>query len=132
MTDQYNTAEATRTATDGKMISADRVQGTAVYDHAGDRLGTVDTLMIDKRSGQVAYAVMSFGGFLGIGERYHQLPWSALTYDTEQGGYRVSLTKEALKDAPNYSRDDIDRYDYDRHGEEIDNWYAGSGRSGLI
>jgi hypothetical protein len=56
------------------LISADKVQGTAVYDGTGERLGTIDSLMLNKRSGKVAYAVMSFGGFLGIGERYHPLP----------------------------------------------------------
>ena len=58
--------------------------------------------MVDKRSGQVAYAVMSFGGFLGIGESYHPLPWKALTYDTSMGGYVVDLDKDRLQGAPSY------------------------------
>ena len=56
--------------------------------------------MIDKRSGKVAYAVMSFGGFLGMGESYHPLPWEVLDYDERQGGYVVDLDKERLQNAP--------------------------------
>src|SRR3954453_8038244 len=77
-----------------RLISSDKVEGTSVYNRAGDSLGSVYTVMIDKYSGQVAYAVMSFGGFLGIGERYHPLPWKALTYDTGLGGYGVGVRRE--------------------------------------
>jgi hypothetical protein len=58
--------------------------------------------MVDKRSGHVAYAMMSFGGWLGMGESYHPLPWSALTYDTDLGGYRVSVSKDRLRNAPSH------------------------------
>ena len=75
------------------LISSDKVEGTAVYNRAGEKLGSIHTLMIDKRSGKVAYAVMSFGGFLGIGDRYHPLPWSVLDYETSQGGYVVDLDR---------------------------------------
>ena len=77
------------------LISADKVIGTAVYNRQGDRLGSVYGLMLNKLNGQVAYAVMSFGGFLGIGENYHPLPWRMLTYDTSLGGYVVDLGVEA-------------------------------------
>jgi sporulation protein YlmC with PRC-barrel domain len=62
------------------LISSDKVEGTAVYNREGEKVGSIHTLMIDKASGKVAYAVMSFGGFLGIGDRYHPLPWSVLDY----------------------------------------------------
>ena len=68
------------------LISSDKVEGTAVYNREGEKLGSIHTLMIDKMSGKVAYAVMSFGGFLGIGDRYHPLPWNVLDYETSQGG----------------------------------------------
>ena len=84
------------------LISAGKVQGTNVYNTSGDSLGEVYDVMIDKLSGKVAYAVMSFGGFLGIGNRYHPLPWSTLKYDTRQGGYVVGLTKQQLEGAPTY------------------------------
>jgi PRC-barrel domain len=76
------------------LISASKVTGTEVYNTAGEHLGDVYDVMLDKRSGKIAYAVMSFGGFLGIGERYHPLPWATLEYDTKQGGYVVGLTKQ--------------------------------------
>ena len=100
-------SDATRTGATGgegvavdetdRLIASDKVEGTAVYNRAGESLGSVYTVMIDKYSGQVAYAVMSFGGFLGIGERYHPLPWKALTYDTRLGGYVVDVTPRAAR-----------------------------------
>ena len=65
----------------GNLIASDKVQGTNVYNAAGDNLGAIHDLMIDKASGKVAYAIMSFGGFIGIGNQYHPLPWSVLKYD---------------------------------------------------
>ena len=80
------------------LISAGKVQGTNVYNTQGDLLGEVYDVMIDKMSGKVAYAVVSFGGFLGMGNRYHPLPWSTLKYDLRQGGYVVGLTKRSSKE----------------------------------
>jgi sporulation protein YlmC with PRC-barrel domain len=89
------------------VISASKVTGTNVYNIDGDHLGEIYDVMLDKRSGKIAYAVMSFGGFLGIGERYHALPWSTLKYDTRQGGYVVGLTFNQLKGAPTYTADEL-------------------------
>jgi len=90
------------------LIAADKVEGTRVYNRAGDLLGTVDEVMIGKRSGKVAYAVMSFGGFLGIGERYHPLPWNVLSYDDDKGGYVIDVGEEQLRSAPHFTREEID------------------------
>ena len=79
-----------------------RVEGTAVYNRQGERLGTVHNFMVDKSTGQVAYAVMSFGGFLGMGESYHPLPWRVLNYDTRQGGFVIDLDRSRLEEAPSY------------------------------
>ena len=81
----------------GNLIASDKVQGTNVNNTAGDNLGAIYDLMIDKPSGKVAYAIMSFGGFLGIGNQYHPLPWSVLKYDTNLGGYVVNLDKRQLE-----------------------------------
>ena len=78
-----------------RLIASDKVEGTAVYNRQGERLGTVHNFMVDKSTGQVAYAVMSFGGFLGIGESYHPLPWRVLNYDTRQGGGWSSISTAA-------------------------------------
>lgn len=82
------------------LISATRVAGTEVYNGNGDHLGEVHDVMIDKTSGKITYALMSFGGFLGIGEKYHPLPWESFHYDTRQGGYVVNLSKDQLQSAP--------------------------------
>lgn len=105
------------------LISADKVQGTAVYQGDGERVGTIDSLMIDKRSGKVEYAVMSFGGFLGIGERYHPLPWDSLCYDTDKGGYNVGVSADALRGGPSYDRDEMNDFDYGKRRGEIDDYY---------
>lgn len=86
-----------------RLISSDKVDGTDVYSRNGDHLGTVHDVMIDKRSGQVEYAIMSFGGFLGMGESYHPLPWRVLTYDTGMGGYVVDIDRSRLDLAPRYT-----------------------------
>ena len=82
-----------------RLISSDKAVGTAVYNRQAEHIGSVYNLMIDKYSGQVAYAVMSFGGFLGIGESYHPLPWKKLTYDPRLGGYVVDLDRRGARDS---------------------------------
>lgn len=85
------------TSTHGRLIASDRVEGTAVYGRDGDKIGSIENVMIDKLSGQVAYATMSFGGFLGIGDKHHPLPWNTLDYDTNLDGYVVDLDKDRLE-----------------------------------
>ena len=95
-----------------RLISSQKVDGTTVYNRTGDKLGTVDHLMIDKFTGHVEYAVMSFGGFLGIGESYNPLPWRSLTYDTGLEGYVIDADRTRLERAPRYtasSQPDWDR-----------------------
>jgi hypothetical protein len=106
------------------LIASDKVEGTAVYNRSGDHLGTVHNMMIDKVSGQVNYAVMSFGGFLGMGSSYHPLPWKALTYDTTRGGYVVDLDKDRLRAAPSYSADELPDWEDRRYGRRIDEYYG--------
>ena len=86
----------------GNLISSEKVEGTNVYNRTGDTLGSIHDLMIDKTSGHVVYAIMSFGGFLGMGNQYHPLPWSVLKYDTNMGGYVVNLDKQQLEGGPAY------------------------------
>jgi hypothetical protein len=114
------------------LISADKVTGTDVYNSAGDNLGSIHDLMIDKRGGRVAYAVMSFGGFLGIGEKYHPLPWNVLTYDESKGGYNIDLTSEQLKSAPSYTSDEMARFGSRAGNERVDTYYGGLGYPPLV
>lgn len=107
----------------GDLISADKVTGTVVINTAGETLGDVYSVMIDKVSGKVAYAVMSFGGFLGIGNRYHPLPWSMLRYDTARGGYVVDIDKRTLEDAPSYGVDDTVDWNDPAYGRRVHEHY---------
>jgi hypothetical protein len=87
------------------LISSNNVEGTNVYSPSGEKIGEIDHLMIEKQSGRVAYAVMSFGGFLGMGHSHYPLPWGALEYDTSLEGYRTNVTEQQLKDSPQYDDD---------------------------
>jgi hypothetical protein len=106
------------------LISADKVTGTAVYNRQGEKLGSVHDVMLNKRSGQVAYAIMSFGGFLGMGESYHPLPWRALSYDTRQDGYVVDIDRARLEGAPNYTASAEPDWDDRAYGQSIDRYYG--------
>jgi hypothetical protein len=89
-----------------RLIASDKVEGTNVYNRQGDKLGSIRNFMVDKRSGEVEYAVLTFGGMLGIGDKLYPLPWSLLTYDVAQKGYLVDIDKSILENAPNYGRDE--------------------------
>jgi hypothetical protein len=107
------------------LIESDRVESTAVYDPRGNKIGSIKRLMIEKINGRVAYAVMSFGGFLGIGEEEHAIPWKRLEYDTSLGGYRTDITEQQLRGAPDFYRDrDYDWSDRGRERELHDYWKA--------
>jgi hypothetical protein len=98
------------------LIGSDKVEGTEVYRSNGDRVGTIERVMIDKRNGNVAYAVMSFGGFLGIGDDYYPVPWSLLTYNEQLGGYEVNISDAQLKSAPKFRKDES--WEYNDRGSE--------------
>ncbi|MXO65732.1 PRC-barrel domain-containing protein [Altericroceibacterium endophyticum] len=105
------------------LISSDKVEGTNVYAKDGEKIGHIDHLMIGKISGRVEYAVMSFGGFLGLGELYHPLPWDALDYDPEKHGYVVTIDKEKLHDAPRYKPEDLPMFDR-QFGQTVYGYYG--------
>ena len=108
------------------LISSEKVDGTAVYNRNGDRLGTVDHLMIDKFTGQVEYAVMSFGGFLGMGESYNPVPWRSLTYDVNLGGYVIDTDRGRLESAPRYTTSDQPNWSDRAYTERVDDyWHVG-------
>jgi sporulation protein YlmC with PRC-barrel domain len=86
------------------LIGSDKVQGTAVYDADGQKIGSIERVMIEKISGKVSYAVLSFGGFLGIGDDYYPLPWPSLKYNVDLGGYQTMVPIEKIKGAPTYAR----------------------------
>lgn len=109
------------------VISSDNVEGTTVYNPQGEKLGSIHSVVIDKVSGQVRYAVLQFGGFLGIGADHYPLPWDQLSYDVSLGGYVVPLAKDRLENAPHYAAGQAPEYTteygrrvYDHYGST---WY---------
>jgi hypothetical protein len=102
------------------LIGSDKVEGTAVYRSNGEKIGKIIRLMIGKQSGKVGYAVMSFGGFMGIGEDYYPLPWSLLTYNPRLEGYEVNITDAQLKGAPKYSTHE--NWDWGSRARTIDDY----------
>ena len=105
------------------LIASDRVEGTPVRRSNGEKIGTIQRLMIDKLSGSVAYAVLSFGGFLGLGQKHAPIPWARLNYDPTLGAYHLELSNEELSGAPSFAADE--EFDWgDRSREvEIHNYY---------
>jgi hypothetical protein len=106
-----------------RLIASNKVEGTAVYGRDDRRLGSIYNFMVEKYSGRVEYAVMSYGGMLGMGTRYYPLPWQTLTYDTERGGYRIELSERDLRDAPSFDRSTEPEFDRD-YGERVHSWYG--------
>jgi len=106
------------------LIGSDKVEGTPVYRPSGERVGQIERVMIDKMSGKVAYAVMSFGGFMGIGEDYYPLPWSLLAFDPKLAGYVIDVTQEQLKGAPKYSKHETWDWSDDERGKKIYSYYG--------
>ena len=96
---------------DAALIAATKVTNTDVYNGAGEKLGWLDEVVIDKRSGKVAYVVLAVGGFLGLGERYVPMPWERLTYDEDKGGYNIDLTGDQLRSTTTYDREGMDARD---------------------
>jgi sporulation protein YlmC with PRC-barrel domain len=94
-----------------KAILASKVQGTPVYNTTGDKIGTVEDVVLDKKSDKIMYAALGFGGMLGIGEKYAPVPWSMLDYQADKGGYVVPMSEDMIKKAPVYDLDDLTKDD---------------------
>ena len=92
-------------------ILASKVKGTAVYSDNGDKIGTVEDVVLDKQSNQILFAALGFGGLLGIGEKYYPVPWALLDYSEDKGGYVVPLDKARLENAPSYDLKDLTKHD---------------------
>lgn len=106
-----------------RLIASNKVEGTAVYNRDGEKLGSVYNFMVDKRSGKAEYAVLSFGGLFGLGGDYYPLPWDLLTYDTGKGGYVVDIDKSLLERAPRYRQSEEPAFDRD-YGRGIYSYYG--------
>ncbi|MBB3357316.1 MULTISPECIES: PRC-barrel domain-containing protein [unclassified Novosphingobium] len=117
MSDSIATDETAR------LIASNKVDGTAVYNPDGERLGSIHNFMVNKRTGTVEYAVLQFGGILGFGSDYYPLPWNTLNYDSGQGGYVVNLSRETLESAPHYQATEEPVHDID-YGRRVHSHYG--------
>jgi hypothetical protein len=114
---------ALETRESGDMISSRRVEGTRVFDRAEERLGTIESFMVNKLSGQVEYAVLQFGGFLGIGSDYYPLPWNQLRYSANLGGYVIDIDRSVIEQAPRYPASEEPAFD-PIYGRRINDYYG--------
>jgi len=105
------------------LIASDKVEGTPVFGADGKKIGRIENLMMDKITGQVSYAVLSFGGFLGMGTDHYPLPWPVLKYDENLGGYVVNLTKNQLKNAPKFHEDEDFDWSDREQAQQIESYY---------
>lgn len=104
-------------------IRASKVIGTSVYNSTGDKIGTVEDVVLDKLSNNIMFAVVGFGGFLGMNEKYHPLPWSTLDYEKNKEGYVVNVTKEQLAAAPAEGIDELTRADGEGLRDKVYDYY---------
>jgi PRC-barrel domain len=108
----------------GNLIGSDKVEGTAVFGADAEKIGSIERVMIDKVSGKVSYAVLSFGGFLGIGHDHYPLPWQSLKYDTRLGGYVTGITESQLRGAPKYGNDNEWNWSDPARGRAVNDYYG--------
>jgi hypothetical protein len=108
----------------GTLIGSDKVEGTPVYGANDEKIGSIERVMIDKVSGRVSYAVLSFGGFLGIGDDHYPLPWQSLKYDIRVGGYRTGVTVDQLQRAPKYGNDNAWNWNDPAQARSVDAYYG--------
>lgn len=104
------------------LIGSDKVEGTPVYGPDGETVGAIERVMIEKVSGRVSYAVLRFGGFLGIGDDYYPLPWPSLKYNVELGGYQTMITKDQIEGAPKYAQESD--WNWGRGSRAVDDYYG--------
>lgn len=107
-----------------RLIASNKVEGTAVYGRDGDRLGSIHNFMVDKQSGRVEYAVLTFGGFMGMGGTYYPIPWNMLHYDTQHGGYMVDMDEHDLDHAPSWRSGQEPDLDDERYGRMVSGYYG--------
>jgi len=94
-------------------ILASKVKGTTVYDSAGDKVGHVEDVVLDKQSDRIMFAALGSGGVLGIGEKFFPVPWSMLDYSKDKGGYVVPVAQDVISKAPTYRLEDLTKNDGD-------------------
>jgi hypothetical protein len=115
---------ATEPRETGSLIGSDKVEGTPVFGADNQKIGSIERVMIDKKSGKVSYAVLSFGGFLGIGDDHYPIPWQSLKYDTNLGGYVTGVTLRQLEGAPKYGNDNAWNWADVARAQSVSDYYG--------
>lgn len=113
----------TRSAGHSTAIRAKKVLGTSVKNRRGKKIGEIEDIVLDKQSNNIMFAIVSFGGFLGLGEKYHPLPWAALDYDEQSDGYIVDVSEETLRCAPAGSIEELTRVDANALRDQTYSYY---------
>lgn len=97
---------------DDQLITAGALSGKVLFDQAGDKLGVVKEVFINRVTGQVEFVLGATGGFLGVGEKFHPLPWSLLSYNHTPEGYVAHADRDAIRAAPAYDREQLSSAHY--------------------
>ena len=108
----------------GNLIGSDKVEGTPVYGADSQKIGSIERVMIEKTSGRISYAVLSFGGFFGMGDEHYPLPWQSLKYDTGLGGYITGVTLKQLEGAPRYGSDNTWNWSDAARTQSVNDYYG--------
>lgn len=116
------------TIDDAHLVSAASLTGQPLFDRSGDKLGVIKELFINKLTGQIEFVLGATGGFLGVGEKFHPLPWTLLTHNTTPEGYVVSVGKDEIRAAPAYDRDQLTSTHYG-WGDQVHRYFAGLKRA---
>lgn len=127
MLEQSTQTQSTHAAIDHPLIPAKRVNGADVFNQADEKIGQIEDVAIDKRSGKVAYAILSFGGFMGMGDKHQPLPWSVLQYNTHLDGYQVDITQEFLALAPKLDVSELSGWDDSGERDAFFSYYSAHG-----
>ena len=106
-----------------RLVASTRLDGTPVLARDGHKLASVHSFILDKPTGRVRYAILSYGGFLGLGQKYHPVPWETLTYSSESDGYVLGIDKAMLEGSPSFRPDDAPVFD-EAYGERISTYYG--------
>ena len=106
-----------------RVMAAGTLEGDDVVNGAGDKLGTLDEIMLDVPSGRIAYAVLSSGGFLGIGDKLFAIPWRALTLDADNECFVLDVSKERLEQAPGFDKDNWPTMADESWAREVHTYY---------
>lgn len=121
------TASRQRAAAKSRLIACSPSASMTVFGRDGRKLGSLHSFIVDKPTGRLAFAVLSFGGFLGLGQKYHPVPWTLLAYDGDRDGFVLDIDKAMLEGSPSYRPDDAPEFN-EAYGERVATYY---GRSGI-